>query len=271
MALDSNGYPHISYYNVPPNEAFFKGDLKYAKWTGTAWSITTVDSAGAGRCSSIALDSNDNPHISYRDSTNLKYAKLMPEAPTSMPTVPPTPPRNLQATAGDNYVDLSWDPPSDVGGSPITGYNIYRGTAYGKERFVKAVGNVLTYIDNDVTNNQRYYYQLSAVNSAGEGAMSNEVSAKPVTSSEVHVVIERTMPNEVSAKPAPTTTLKTTPNSLPIIIAVTIVLVFGIFISIRLKNRIHRQKIEKYHAKMREWEKEGYDVSEVKEVLRNEK
>lgn len=29
----------------------------------------------------------------------------------------------------------------------------------------------------------------------------------------------------------------------------------------------YTEKIEKYHAKMEEWEKEGYDVSELKEVL----
>ena len=52
-----------------------------------------------------------------------------------------------------------------------------------------------------------------------------------------------------------------------IISAVMIVLIFIIFISIRLKTRVGRQKIEGYKAKMHEWEKEGYDVSELKKVL----
>jgi hypothetical protein len=53
------------------------GDLKYARWTGSEWSITSVDTAGDVGCwTSIALDSSDNPHISYYDNTNndLKYA-----------------------------------------------------------------------------------------------------------------------------------------------------------------------------------------------------
>jgi hypothetical protein len=54
-----------------------KDDLKYARWTGSAWSIETVDSDGSvGGYASIALDSGNLPHISYHDNTNddLKYA-----------------------------------------------------------------------------------------------------------------------------------------------------------------------------------------------------
>jgi len=57
------------------------------------------------------------------------------------------------------------------------------------------------------------------------------------------------------------------PNPIPSIIAVMIMFIFVIFISIRLKNRRYRKKIEEYKAKMHKWEKEGYDVSELKEVL----
>ena len=167
IALDSKGYPHIS---------LIKKDLKYAKWTGNKWSIETVDSTdcvGYGT-SAIALDSNDNPHISYWDASNkdLKYAELM------LLKVP-TPPRNLQATAGDGYLDLRWSAPNEDGGSPITGYKIYRGTAPGGEIFLMPVVNVLSYTDDDVINDQRYYYQVSAENTAGEGERSNAVGVEP--------------------------------------------------------------------------------------------
>jgi hypothetical protein len=69
--LDSNNNPHISYYDST------NGDLRYARWTGSSWSIETVDSTGnVGTSTSLALDSNDKPHISYQDYTNfnLKYA-----------------------------------------------------------------------------------------------------------------------------------------------------------------------------------------------------
>ncbi len=72
LALDSNGNPHISYYDGS------NGDLKYAQWTGTSWSIDIVDSTGnVGRYCSLVLDNKDYPHIAYfDDSPNLdvKYA-----------------------------------------------------------------------------------------------------------------------------------------------------------------------------------------------------
>lgn len=73
LAIDSNGNLHASYYDG------FWDDLKYAKLTGSTWTIMPVDTVGhVGYLgTSIAVDSNDNPHISYYDQTNgdLKYAR----------------------------------------------------------------------------------------------------------------------------------------------------------------------------------------------------
>ncbi len=89
----------------------------------------------------------------------------------------PSAPLNFKASAADGYVNLEWAEPSDEGGSPITNYNIYRGTTSGGKTLLETVSNVLSYTDDDVINNQKYYYQVSAVNSAGEGNMSDEASA----------------------------------------------------------------------------------------------
>ena len=76
LALDSGDHPHISYHDYA--NATTKNDLKYARWTGSEWSIETVDSNGdVGWYTSLALDSGDHPHISYYNYTNddLKYAR----------------------------------------------------------------------------------------------------------------------------------------------------------------------------------------------------
>jgi len=66
IAVDSEGYPHIS---------FDDNALKIASWNGVAWNIQTVDSSDAVYRSDIALDSHNNPHISYIDAKqHEKYA-----------------------------------------------------------------------------------------------------------------------------------------------------------------------------------------------------
>jgi len=83
IALDSSNNAHISYQDG------FNSDLKYATYVGGGsgtgcaspdWSCITIDSSGnVGADTSIAIDSSNNPHISYNDSTNsdLKYAEYV--------------------------------------------------------------------------------------------------------------------------------------------------------------------------------------------------
>ena len=95
----------------------------------------------------------------------------------------PSAPQSLKATAGNAQVTLSWSASSSNGGSAITNYNIYRGTASGGETLLTTLGNVLAYTDTAVTNGQAYFYQVTAVNSVGESGRSNEASATPSASS----------------------------------------------------------------------------------------
>src|SRR5437773_306701 len=107
--------------------------------------------------------------------------KLSNSPPPPPPNSPPSAPQNLAATGGNAQVTLTWQAPASDGGSPITNYKIYRGLAPTTETLLTTVGNVLTYTDSAVTNGVTYYYQVSAVNSPGEGAKSNEASATPNT------------------------------------------------------------------------------------------
>jgi hypothetical protein len=70
LKIDPMGNYHIGYYAL--------NDLKYAKWDGISWTTTTIDTGGVGKWTSLALDSQGHPFISYQDSNknNLKMANF---------------------------------------------------------------------------------------------------------------------------------------------------------------------------------------------------
>src|SRR5262249_56615011 len=76
-------------------------------------------------------------------------------------------------------VALTWSAPGSNGGAAITGYKVYRGTSAGGETLLATLGNVTSWTDAAATNGTTYFYKVSAVNSVGEGAKSNELSATP--------------------------------------------------------------------------------------------
>jgi PKD repeat protein len=96
----------------------------------------------------------------------------------------PGAPTGLTAAPGNGQVSLSWQAPASNGGVNITSYKVYRGTSSGNETLLttggcSGLGAVLSCTDTGLTNGQTYYYKVTAVNSIGEGAQSNEASATP--------------------------------------------------------------------------------------------
>ena len=90
-----------------------------------------------------------------------------------------TAPQTLSTTAGNNQITLNWTVPSWNGNSPITTYNLYRGTTSGSEVLIGAMGNMTGYIDSGQINEQAYYYKITAVNGSGrksEDCRSNRYS-----------------------------------------------------------------------------------------------
>jgi Fibronectin type III domain len=100
-------------------------------------------------------------------------------ASTAAPPVPPGPPTLNTPTTGSHTVSLTWSAPTSNGGATITNYAVYRGTTSGGELLVANTGGALTYNDSGLANGTTYYYRVAAINSAGTGALSNEVSATP--------------------------------------------------------------------------------------------
>ena len=92
---------------------------------------------------------------------------------------PPFPPTGLTATAaGSSKVDLSWTAPPPTRGSPVTGhrspvtgYNIYQGTSPLSESSTPVNSAPITgttYPVTGLTGGTTYYFQVTAVDAAGD-------------------------------------------------------------------------------------------------------
>ena len=96
-------------------------------------------------------------------------------------TVPGSPGSVSARTATTAGVNLTWKPPTSNGGSPVTGYAVYRSRTNGTEVSYATVSCSTTacaYNDTGTLSGATYYYKVAAVNAAGTGKLSNQVSAK---------------------------------------------------------------------------------------------
>jgi len=86
----------------------------------------------------------------------------------------PGAPTNLRATAGNAQVSLTWSATTGA-----TSYHVKRATTSGGPYSQIAAPTAAAYTDSSLTNGTTYYYVVSALDSAGEGANSAQVTATP--------------------------------------------------------------------------------------------
>ncbi len=140
----------------------------YADGCVTAECIRGVDRNSDGK-----LDNSDNDNTAK--ATIIRQTGGKPLFAAFDPPANATPAAPLLVAARDgDAVNLAWSVPDD-GGSPITGYRLYRGVDGGAESLLSSFGpDVNSFTDNDagVAN---YYYRVTASNANGEGASSTRV------------------------------------------------------------------------------------------------
>ena len=105
------------------------------------------------------------------ESANSGEVSATPAAPVQAPAAP----TGLAATAGNAQVNLTWGASTGA-----TSYNVKRSTTTGGPYATISSPMVTGFVDANVVNGTKYFYVVSAVNSAGESANSAEVSATPV-------------------------------------------------------------------------------------------
>ena len=93
----------------------------------------------------------------------------------------PRGPTNLTATAdGANEIDLTWQAPTDIGTSNISGYKI-QSSPNGTSNWTDLVPNthrtITNYSDSGLAPGTNRYYRIRAINASGAGSASNVASA----------------------------------------------------------------------------------------------
>jgi fibronectin type 3 domain-containing protein len=90
-------------------------------------------------------------------------------------SVAPGVPTGLAAAPGNAQISLSW-----MASSGATGYYVSRSTSTGGPYTQISAPLGTSYVDTGLTNGTKYFYVVSAYNSAGRSVNSSEVSATPV-------------------------------------------------------------------------------------------
>ena len=141
----------------------------YADGCVTAECIRGVDRNGDGKIDSLDNDGTEKATIIRQSGGKPLFAAFDP------PTIATPAAPLLVATRDGDAADLTWSIPDD-GGSPISGYRLYRGVEGGAESLLSSFGaDVNSYVDNDAASGN-YYYRVTASNANGEGASSPHVS-----------------------------------------------------------------------------------------------
>jgi hypothetical protein len=117
--------------------------------------------------------------VMFRQSGGPRLFTAFDSMPQAGSLWAPAAPQALSATQVSGGVQVSWLEP-DNGGSPITSYNIYRGTSSGHETFLASVTNSPTqtstkYLDTTATGTG-YVYHVTAVNAQGESGFCQELT-----------------------------------------------------------------------------------------------
>ncbi len=116
-------------------------------------------------------------YMDGRSATDTIQIIVTPAAPT---VVPPQKVQAPAAAAGNGRITISWNSSPSTGNDAPTGYNIYWSTSPGVTMASNKIAGVTSpYTHTGLVNGTSYYYRVTAVNSAGESALSAEVQGTP--------------------------------------------------------------------------------------------
>jgi hypothetical protein len=139
---------------------------------------------GCLQCTSAAGSTDAQATVAYQSAGEGLFSAYDTAAPTTPPASPTV---NGAVNTTSGTTSLNWAAPDD-GGSPITGYQIYRGLSSGAETPYATV-NGTSYTDGATSVGTTYYYRVVASNAVGNSGPSNEVNLTPSTAPQAPTLV----------------------------------------------------------------------------------
>ena len=168
----NGGYPIVGYkieYRI--GSGSYNTLVSNTASTATAYSHTGL---GAGQVYVYRISAINDV------GTSAASAESSITTPSSSSNIPGSPIGFTATAASPTQVNLSWSPPTNNGGSAVTGYKIE--VKKGTESYETLVSNTqstaTSFSHTGLTKGSIYYYRVSAINAAGTGSAS-EASATP--------------------------------------------------------------------------------------------
>jgi hypothetical protein len=139
--------------------------------------------AAVTTCTDTGLGNGDNVHYQVIAVNSQGDSGRSPTA-TATTFALPTVTRNLHASPGLGQVTLSWFGPDNYGGTPLTGYRVYRTLNGGSEAlltsggcFSPGSGSAMACTDTGLPAGATLHYRISATNLVGEGPLGTGLDA----------------------------------------------------------------------------------------------